>query len=903
MNKKVASVAARVRQPRPRGGRIRSRLTLIMVIPLVAVVVLTGIALVDAGRQAVAAGHVESVAKLNIAVSGLVYQLEKERVVAAASLATKDDVAKAAFQAQWDDTNNAVTSYQDLRGSVRGVSSSLDRQLTRLDREVHGLTALRGDVVGGKVTTSAATFHYQVFIGDLLAVRDNASQAAGASGQLADEIRAASTVSQAKENASEEQAFVLSAIASPTGFDPADYRDFLVTLVGQQSAMQSFAVVASPAEQNAFDNAVQGSQVRESRLLETQVEQLGPNTPIDIQPDQWTQAMTARVAAERAVEQKLDDQVLSLAQNQLDQVERSALVESAVVAAVLVAAVLLALLIARAMAGALRRLRTGALHVAYEALPGSVARLRNPETAGRLHPDDVVAQVGDAIKVRGPEEIGQVAQAFNAVHREAVRVAAEQAVLRASVASMFINLARRSQALVDKLIGQLDLLERDEEDPDRLAMLFQLDHLVTRMRRNDDSLLVLAGSETSRVRRDTAELGDVLRAALGEVEQYTRIDFGRVDQDVLVRAEAVNDMVHLVAELLDNATSFSAPESAVNVEGCRLGDRAVIYIEDHGIGMAPEALAEMNERLANPPTVDAAMSRMMGLMVVAQLAARLRVQVTLRPVEPRGTAVDILIPADLLLPRTSGSRAAQASRDRQRPADRTGAGHPPQRPAALPAAMTPPPAPTGPATLASGLPARAPGATSRGAGPSSSSGSGFVPGSGSGSGSIAASAWAPPPGAVGEPRTPGAARTQEGATSEVDATAEMPIFRSVESGWFPRGRGGQSGGEGASQGNLWQTPADEGWQRAQAVARRRDYEVGDSGLPRRQPQAHLVPGGVRGAGNPLRAAGELRRSAGNPSPEPGPRHDEIERSPERVRGLLSAYQRGVQRGRSEQQSR
>jgi hypothetical protein len=238
-----------------------------------------------------------------------------------------------------------------------------------------------------------------------------------------------------------------------------------------------------------------------------------------------------------------------------------------------------------------------------------------------------------------------------------VRTAAEQAQLRASVATMFVNLARRSQILVDRLIGHLDRLERGEEDPDRLAELFQLDHLATRMRRNDENLLVLAGADSTRIQREPAPLMDVLRAAQSEVEHYTRIEFGMVDRDIEIAAHAVNDMVHLVAELLDNATAFSPPDSAVVVEARRLGDRAALLVEDRGIGVSPDQLAELNDRLANPPMVDVAVSRMMGLVVVARLAARHGVKVELRPARERGTLADVTLPAGVLVPRALAGRA------------------------------------------------------------------------------------------------------------------------------------------------------------------------------------------------------------------------------------------------------
>src|SRR5690606_2786941 len=202
----------------------------------------------------------------------------------------------------------------------------------------------------------------------------------------------------------------------------------------------------------------------------------------------------------------------------------------------------------------------------------------------------------------------------------------------------------------------LDRLERGEQDPDRLSELFQLDHLATRMRRNDENLLVLAGADSTRVQRDPASLMDVLRAAQSEVEHYTRIQFTSVDSDIEIAAHAVNDLVHLVAELLDNATAFSAPDTTISVQARRLGDRAVLQVEDRGIGMSQEQYAELNERLATPPQVDVAVSRMMGLVVVARLAARHGVKVELRPAPGRGTIAEVNLPSGVLVPRALAGR-------------------------------------------------------------------------------------------------------------------------------------------------------------------------------------------------------------------------------------------------------
>jgi signal transduction histidine kinase len=230
--------------------------------------------------------------------------------------------------------------------------------------------------------------------------------------------------------------------------------------------------------------------------------------------------------------------------------------------------------------------------------------------------------------------------------------------LGSALAEILTSTARRSQVLVDRLIGHLDRLEQSEEDPDRLAELFQLDHLATRMRRNNENLLAVVGADSTRVRREAAPLGDVLRAAQSEIEQYTRIEYGIVDRDVEVTAAAVNDVVHLVAELLDNATIFSPPVTVVAVDARRVGDRAIVQIQDHGIGMSQEQLDEANGRLANPPVLDTSVFRTMGLVVAGRLAARLGIFIELRPADKGGIVADIVLPASTLL---------QMGRHRQEP--------------------------------------------------------------------------------------------------------------------------------------------------------------------------------------------------------------------------------------------
>src|SRR6266545_309500 len=247
----------------------------------------------------------------------------------------------------------------------------------------------------------------------------------------------------------------------------------------------------------------------------------------------------------------------------------------------------------------------------------------------RVASDVAAAATSGGVPVRSRDEIGRVAGAFNSVHEVAIRIAAEQAALRNSIGAMFLNLARRSQRLVDRQLELIDELERDEADPDALENLFKLDHLATRMRRNAEDLIVLSGAEPPRRWSEPVPLPQVVRGAVAEVEDYQRIELLPID-DVGAVGHAVADIIHLLAELLENATSFSPPGTSVRVAGQPAATGYVVEIEDRGLGMSDEELLDANQRLANPPVVDFAVSRMLGLFVVGRLAQRYGIRVQLR---------------------------------------------------------------------------------------------------------------------------------------------------------------------------------------------------------------------------------------------------------------------------------
>ncbi|WP_328918007.1 MULTISPECIES: sensor histidine kinase [unclassified Streptomyces] len=357
-----------------------------------------------------------------------------------------------------------------------------------------------------------------------------------------------------------------------------------------------------------------------------------------VTPESYMAASTLLFEAYRSVEVHLADQATTSAATVASDARRDALANSAIVLVALIIAFIVAGLMARSMSRSMRRLRSAAFDIAETRLPALVDQL------SRTDPGRVNTQV-QPIPINTRDEIGEVARAFDQVHREAVRLAAEQALLRGNVNAIFTNLSQRNQGLIQRQLTLITELENNEADPDQLEHLFKMDHLATRMRRNGENLLVLAGQEPGRNWNQPVPLVDVLRAAASEVEAYDRIELvGIPDTDI--HGSAVSDLVHLLAELLENATSFSSPQTKVRITATRLPDgRVMVEIHDKGIGLTATDFADINHKLADPPTVDVEIAKRMGLFVVGRLAERHGIRVQLRPSgEQAGTTSLVMLP-------------------------------------------------------------------------------------------------------------------------------------------------------------------------------------------------------------------------------------------------------------------
>jgi len=609
----------------------------------------------------------------------------------------------------------------------------------------------------------------------------------------------------------------------------------------------------------------------------------------------WDAGTGADIAALQSTETLIANNIASRASQLQSGASQSALITGIITAIVLLLILIATLLVARSLVLPLRRLRAGALDVASVQLPERVRQLsESPDSAATL---DVAP-----IDVLSEDEIGQVARAFDQVHQEAVRLAGEEALLRTSFNAMFVNLSRRSQSLIERLARMIDGLEQNEDDPERLSNLFSMDHLVTRMRRNSENLLLLAGHEGARKWSESVTLADVARAATSEIEQYSRVVLN-VQPGVAVIGQAVSDVVHLLAELIENATLYSPKDTQVQVAAQELTSGGVlIEVTDKGIGVSEARLAEMNWRLDNPPTMDVSVSRHMGLFAVARLAERHRVRVRLRPAMPQGLTALVWLP-DSVIERTGRTYGGTGGWQQPAAVQGTGGFHARRTPGqngngygtgigAGNGNGNGHQAVTQPGYGRHSLPMRAAAAES----PMSDLSEGMaLPGqSGHEGASLAGTAQTasvPTSNWFRSRRTPGGAlgNTNAGARPFV-GSPEQPSqpaqpAQAAQSSQPPLG-GGRDAGTGG-----WPTARNPGDLAADPVR----GEETSAGLPMRVPKANLIPGSAAGAA----PGGDNGRTASHPgSTQESPTLSAAplpQRSPEMARSRLSGFQRGARR--------
>jgi hypothetical protein len=673
--------------------QIRYKLLAALLVPLIALAVLAFVQVqgdLTASRQA---AKVASLATFSGRVTALIHDLQRERdtslgYVAGAGESGAGEVA--ALRAKTD-AGALATFPADLRRADLDGYDPLLRG--RLDHAQELLSHLQGERRLVDDADPAGLAKVQSYYGDVIASLldfDTGIALQSSDRRIVRDAAALTLLSRLKELASQERGLVAAVLAADR-FTEGQVEQLASVIAVQDTLAAQFRATASSDQREGYSaeldspNLPELGALRRALLAAAGSGQIGTRSLGDHkQVSSASAVLGEKVNRLRTVELRLRGDLAASSAAARSAARRSALVESVLTALVLVLAVAVALLTGRSIAHPLLRLRDAANQVARRQLPEVVERLRRGEIT---HLEARAAPV----PLPSGGETGQVARAFDAVHQMVVRVAAEQAALRVSIGEMFLNLARRSQDLVGRQLGLIDELEKDAE-PEALEQLFKLDHLATRMRRNAESLIVLAGAEPPRRWSQPVPVDEVVRAAISEVQDYQRVKPLPIG-DLGLSGQAVADVVHLLAELIDNATSFSPPGTAVQVAGHETSNGYVLEIEDSGLGMSDQELAEANQRLADPPAIDAALPRMLGLHVVGRLARRHGIRAQLRHSWSGGVTALVLVPHELMtsIPRQEIEPPAPA-RGLTRPpspqARESSNGHGPSRPE-----PTPPPAP------------------------------------------------------------------------------------------------------------------------------------------------------------------------------------------------------------------
>lgn len=633
-----------------RGKSIRRKIVALLLVPLISLTAMWGFATYLTGQSAKDLIDVSNVVdKIGYPIEDTARVVQQERRQTLVYLADpRASDALAALRRSQTATDEMVAKvvdnaeHPDVRDEVTGQSA--DRLASLLD-SFEGIESLRRTVEEGTITRSGALKMYTKLIdpcyGFLMTLHGLDDV------KMDQEGRALVGVTRARELLSREDALLGSALVARR-LTKAEIRE-ISDLRAQRTLLYEVNLAQLPEDERAgYERYWNGAETTQLRSAEKAVVESSPGTPRAVTSARWD-AASGKALKDLAERDKVAGDRFQ------DRVEPVAV---GVIVRVVVAGVfgLLALLfsvfmsvrIGSSLIRDLRRLRLEAHEASGVRLPGVLRRLAAGEQV------DVETEAPRLTYEK--DEVGQVGQALNTLQRAAVEATVKQADLRRGVSEVFVNLARRSQVLLHKQLTLLDTMERRTEDTDELADLFRLDHLTTRMRRHAEGLVILSGAAPSRQWRKPVQLMDVVRAAVAEVEDYERIEVRRLPR-IAVTGPAVADLTHLMAELLENATVFSPPHTAVQVLGEHVANGFTLEIHDRGLGMAADALLDANLRLAETPEFELSDTDRLGLFVVSRLAQRQRVRVSLQPSPYGGTTAVVFIPETLLtddVPDTNG---------------------------------------------------------------------------------------------------------------------------------------------------------------------------------------------------------------------------------------------------------
>ncbi|AMW13069.1 hypothetical protein A4E84_28390 [Streptomyces qaidamensis] len=652
-----------------RNWRISTRLVSLLALPVVAATSLGALRINQSMDDIQQLDNMKLLTDMTKQATELSAALQEERDQSAGPLAHGGKATDFTVKGLREKTDRARTNFLDSSEEIDSASKDGNLKgvrdyLVQIAGELNNLEQIRKGAYASEGNSTQTIEGYHRLIENLIDLSQDMAEATS-NPDMIQRTRALAAFSSAKEYSSIQRAALAAALpASNTTAGELSPNDRLYAqsaLESQDSELRTFKSIYGEDAATELLKPIEDGGNSTIKATDTYAGRALVSASGLAQQDKrsyrdWLDDSSTKIQQMKNIEHTLLEEMEQKARELRSATERDAIISGALILIVLGVSLVGAFVVARSMIRSLRRLEDTATRVASDRLPELVKQLSESD------PQDVDTSV-ESVGVHSRDEIGRVAAAFDDVHREAVRLAAEQALLRGNVNAMFTNLSRRSQGLIQRQLSLISELESREADPDQLSSLFKLDHLATRMRRNGENLLVLAGEEPGRRWTRPVPLVDVLRAAASEVEQYERIELASVPTTE-VAGRVVNDLVHLLAELLENATSFSSPQTKVKVTGHALPDgRVLIEIHDTGIGLSPEDLAAINERLASPPTVDVSVSRRMGLFVVGRLSQRHGIRIQLRPSDSGGTTALVMLPVDV----AQGGRKPQPKQPGQSP--------------------------------------------------------------------------------------------------------------------------------------------------------------------------------------------------------------------------------------------
>jgi signal transduction histidine kinase len=626
---------------RLRSLSIRLRILLLVAIPILSLIGLYAYAATTTASNAINLSRSRTLKDtIGTPTGNFEAQIDAERLLAVAYLAAPVPSNLATLRAQEAKTQAAEEAFKNVAATSAGNASAADKQaIAGLLSASAGLPALRSQIASVTISRPQAISTYDSVISAADTVL-NQTILQENNVPLVTQSLTLVRVGRAEDILLEEDALINGDAISRT-FSAADRQQFALLVGARRAVYAENLQDLEPAYRAYYIRNINPQALAALTAFENKI--IGDNHPGHVPPvplPDWNLAAGAVSAGLFNSSTQAATELTVRAQP----VANATFLRLWLVGGLGLLAVILSILasfwIGRGLVQQLAALRRSALDLANNRLPSVVERLR----AGQ----DVDVSAEAPPLESSQDEIGQVREAFNAVQRTAVEAAVDEARLRRGISEVFRNLARRSQSLLHRQLALLDAMERRANEPEALEDLFRIDHLTTRMRRHSEGLIILSGESPGRGWRNPVPFIDVLRAAVAEVEDYTRIRV-TVGTPAALVGPAVADVIHMIAELVENATIYSPPNTPVRVHGDVVGRGFAVEIEDRGLGISEEKMAEINNDFANPPLFDLSGSEQLGLFVAGQLAKRHDIRITLQGSPFGGTTAVVLLPKALVI--------------------------------------------------------------------------------------------------------------------------------------------------------------------------------------------------------------------------------------------------------------